>query len=394
MRKTMQKIMNFHWPLVKKTLSCLSIIVTLIVLVSCEMPSEDETSSDTTQKELPGANYGYANSGFLYFYYPQDKKIYYISGNSVHKMYVNGANSTVIKSDLWQNPNSLSSYPFIYVSNGTIYYNDKRRDNTTYKMKTDGTEHAIHSVGKAGPMGGLRKTESKTVLYFDDKQQYLKENTRYFSKDRFDNLSKQNIADDDNTTSLTNMQADNFVFAPDGIYFRLRVAANGLGIYGIVKVGYDVDPEGTGNAARLKNTDMRKVVDPATNIAHRASEPTTWVSLNRSDRSERSSRINSYQFNTLNVSKDFIVYIGRSIDSDTSSLLPGGLKVVSRGPNKYNAPQTVRAGLNKFDLAGGGVNIIGDYIYWLTHDRGNQRYKLHRVKKDGKGYRVVKSIPY
>ena len=149
------------------------------------------------------------------------------------------------------------------------------------------------------------------MLYFDDKQQYLKENTRYFSKDRFDNLSKQTLDDDGSTTSLTNMQADNFVFAPEGIYFRLRVAASGFGIYGIAKVGYDADPEGTENNARLRNTDMQKVVDPSTNIIHRASEPTIWVSLNRS---ESSLKINSYQFNTLNVSKDFIAYIGRSVD--------------------------------------------------------------------------------
>ena len=384
--------MNLHWPPFKRALSCLSLIAILMVSVSCEMPGEDKTSSPP--KELPGANYGYANSGFLYFYDPQDKKIYYMSGNAVHKMYVNGTNSTVIKSDLWENrenPSSLSSYPFIYVSNNTVYYNDMRRDNTTYKMKTDGTEHAIEAVGKAGPMGGLRKTENKTVLYFDDRQQYLKENTRYFSKDRFDNLSKQTLDDDDSTTSLTNMQADNFVFAPEGIYFRLRVAASGFGIYGIAKVGYDASPEGTENNARLKNTDMRKVVDPGTNITHRASEPTIWVSLGHFG---RSSRINSYQFNTLNVSKDFIAYIGRSID-DTSSLLPGGLKVVERGTaGRYGNPRTVRVGLSKFDLAGGGVNIIGDYIYWLTHDRDNQRYKLHRVKKNGQGYKVVKNIPY
>ena len=385
-----KKSMNLHWPPVKRTLSCLSLIVILMISVSCEMPTEDKTSSPS---EEPSANYGYANSGFLYFYYPQDKKIYYMSGNAVHKMHVNGTNSTVIKSDLWENrenPSSVSSYPFIYVSNNTVYYNDKRRDNTTYKMKTDGTEHAIEAVGKTGPMGGLRKTENKTVLYFDDKQQYLKENTRYFSKDRFDNLSKQTLDDDDSTTSLTNMQADNFVFAPEGIYFRLRVAATGFGIYGIAKVGYDASPDGIAAAARLKNTDMRKVVDPGTNITHQASEPTIWVSLNLSG---RSSRINSYQFNTLNVSKDFIAYIGRSID-DASSLLPGGLNVVSRSADRYGTPRTVRAGLRKFDLAGGGVNIIGDYIYWLTDDRDNQRYKLHRVKKDGQGYRMVKNIPY
>lgn len=347
-------------------------------------------SSDTTSvdaKEQPSANYGYANSSFLYFYYPEDKKIYYISGNAVHKMYVNGASSTLIKSDLYKNPSSLSPYPFIYVSNGTVYYND-RRDNTTYKMKTDGTEHAVEAVGKTGPMGAY-KAENKTVLYFDSRQQYLKNNTRYFSKDRFDNLSKQTPAAGGSITALTNMQADNFVFAPEGIYFRLRIAAGGLGAYGIAKVGYDASADGIAAAARLKNTDMRTVVDPGTNITHRASEPTTWVILGLTT----GARLINYEFNTLNISKDFIAYIGRSID-DTSRLLPGGLNVVSRTADRYGTPRTVRFGLRKFDLAGGGVNIIGDYIYWLTNDRDNQRYKLHRVKKDGQGYAVVKNIPY
>ena len=363
--------------------SYLSLIVILMISVSCGM-SSDTTPVDT--KELPSANYGYANSSFLYFYYPEDKKIYYISGNAVHKMYINGASSTLIKSDLYKNPSSLSPYPFIYVSNGIVYYND-RRDNTTYKMKTDGTEHAVEAVGKTGPMG-VYEAGNKTVLYFDGRQQYLKNNTRYFSKDRFDNLSKQTPADGGSTTALTNGQADNFVFAPEGIYFRLRIAAGRLGAYGIAKVGYDASPDGMGAVARLKNTDMREVVDPGTNITHRASEPTTWVILGLSG-----ARLINYEFNTLNVSKDFIAYIGRSIDSK-SSLLPGGLKVVSRSADRYGTPQTVRVGLRKFDLAGGGVNIIGDYVYWLTDDRDNQQYKLHRVKKDGQGYAVVKNIPY
>ena len=379
--------MNFNWPSVEKALSCLSLIVILMISVSCGM-SPDTTPVDT--KELPSANYGYANSSFLYFYYPEDKQIYYISGNAVYKMYINGASSTLIKSDLWKNPSSLSPYPFIYVSNGIVYYND-RRDNTTYKMKTDGTEHAVEAVGKTGPMG-VYEAGNKAVLYFDGRQQYLKNNTLYFSKDRFDNLSKQTPAVGGGITALTNMQADNFVFAPEAIYFRLRVAASGFGIYGIVKVGYDASPDGIAAAARLKNTDMRKVVNPGTDIIHRASEPATWVTLGLPG-TGGSPTINYYEFNTLNVSKDFIAYIGRSIDG-TSRLLPGGLKVVSRSADRYGTPQTVRVGLRKFDLAGGGVNIIGDYLYWLTDDRNHQQYKLHRVKKDGQGYRVVKNIPY
>ena len=139
---------------------------------------------------------------------------------------------------------------------------------------------------------------------------------------------------------------------------------------------------------------MRKVVDPDTDITYRASSPTNWVTLNGPG------RINSYDFNTLNVSGDFIAYIGRSIDNSggTSRFLPGGLNVVSRnsGPaaGGYGAPRTLRTGLRKFYLGGGGIDIIGDYLYWLIEDKDNQRYELHRIRKDGTGYGVVKHIPY
>ena len=118
---------NFSLTPFKGLFSCLSLILILMIPASCEMPGEDKTSPDTTPRELPNANYGYANSSLRYFYYPEDKTIYYISGNAVHRMDVDGRNSTVIKSNAWKNPKKPSSiYPFIFVSNGTVYYNDGR----------------------------------------------------------------------------------------------------------------------------------------------------------------------------------------------------------------------------------------------------------------------------
>ena len=381
---------------IRRLFSCMNLILILMIPASCEMPGEDKTSPDTTPRELPNANYGYANSSLRYFYYPEDKTIYYISGNAVHKMDVDGRNSTVIKSNAWKNPPKKPSslYPFIFVSNGTVYYNDGRRpDDTTYRMKTDGTDHKVERRGKSGPMG-VYGTGKDAMLYFDDRQQYLKNDTRYFSSGPL-NLSRQTAAAGGSTAALTDEQADNFVLTPRGIYFRLRAAATGVaGAYGIVKVGYDAVPEVTGGDARLKNADMEKVVDPDSDISYRASSPTNWVTLNGPG------RINAYDFNTLNVSGDFIAYIGRSIDNSggTSRLLPGGLNVVSRNAGTaaggYGAPRTLRAGLRKFDLRGGGIDIIGDYLYWLTEDKDNQRYELHRIRKDGTGYGMVKHIPY
>ena len=163
-----------------------------------------------------------------------------------------------------------------------------------------------------------------------------------------------------------------------------------------MKVGYDAAPEGTGDAARLKNTDMRRVVDPGTSGAGYPASAPNVVSLTGGR-----AGITSYVFSTLNVSKDFIAYIGRSIDnsSGTSPLLPGGLNVVIRGSgpdgaDPYTSPRTVCTGIRKFDLAGGGIDIIGDYMYWLTEDKPNKRYRLHRIKKDGTGYGIVKDLPY
>lgn len=71
---------NFSLTPFKGLFSCLSLILILMIPASCKMPGEDRTSPDTTPRELPNANYGYANSSFRYFYYPEDKTIYYISG--------------------------------------------------------------------------------------------------------------------------------------------------------------------------------------------------------------------------------------------------------------------------------------------------------------------------
>ena len=69
--------------------------------------------------------------------------------------------------------------------------------------------------------------------------------------------------------------------------------------------------------------------------------------------------------------------------------------MVSRQGDEYSPPRTICAGLNKFDVRdGGGIDIIGDYVYWLTDDKDNQRYELHRIRKDGTGYGVVKDTPY
>lgn len=378
----------------RRLLSSLSLILVLIISASCEMPG------DTTPGEAANANYGYANSSFRYFYYPEDKKIYYISGDAVHRMDVDGTNSAVIKSNLWKNPpkDASSLYPFIYVSSGTVYYND-RRENTTYKMNTDGTEHAVERSGESGPMGVYGTGTNAKLYFFDGRQQYRKNAAHYFSQGRFDNLSNlsKRTLPGGSVTALTNGQADNFVFAPEGIYFRLKAAAAGVaGAYGIVKVGYDAPPEGSGAAARLKNTDMRKVVDPDTpGAGYPASSPNV-VSLTGGPVG-----ITNYVFSTLNVSKDFIAYIGRSIDNrgGTSHLLPGGLNVVIRGTgpdgaDRYTSPRTLRTGIRKFDLAGGGIDIIGDYMYWLTEDEDNKRYRLHRIKKDGTGYGIVKHLRY
>ena len=357
---------------------CSTLIGILMISTACEIPVSDFDAS-------PSDNFGYANATFRYFYDPEDQKIYYVSGNAVHRMDVNGRNSAVIRSNLFENlKNPSALFPFIYVSNGTVYYNDKS-GNTTYRMNTDGTEHAVAQRGKSGPMGTYG-TGERAVLYFDDRTQYLRNTTRYFSTGAF-NLSKQTPPGSGEVTALTNKQADNFVLAPDGIYFRLRPTDDAAHGYRIMKVGYDVTPRGAGDAARLNDADMQSVVDPGADGTHRASEPNVWVVAG-------GQRFALYRFNTLNVSRDFIAYIGRSIDHTSAGILTGGLNVVSRATDGNRLPRTVLPGLNKFDLAGGGINIIGDYVYWLTDDKTNERYKLYRVRKDGTGYGQVRNIPY
>ena len=383
----------------------LSLIIILTVGSACDMmESEAGTASNSAlfavgagqnaepeRHSLPG-NYGYDNSSYRYFYYPPDNAIYYMSANSVYRMDINGANSVLIKSNPQQDSAKSSfKFQFIYVSGGRVYSND-RLGNTTYSMKTDGTEHAVERTGRSGPMGVYGSGEN-AVLYFDSRKKHLEDDTLYFSGG-LSNLSTQSLSGDDGPSVLTSGQADNFVFTPEGIYFRLREALSGRGaggLYGIMKVDYDAEPQGTGAAARLEAEDIEEVVNPGANGIHQSSEPKVRVLYD----SSRSPAYSFYSFNTLNVSRDFVAYIRRSIDNDNGAnrILEGGLNVISRSGEGSEVPRTVRAGLNKFYIAG-GISIIGDYIYWMTDDSNLKQYKLYRVKKDGTGYGLVKNMPY
>ena len=329
-----------------------------------------------------GPNYGYANPTLRYFYYTGDNKIYYMSRNSVYKMDIDGKNSVKVRSNTPQDTADRKyKYQYIYVSNGIVYYND-RVSNKTYKMRTDGTGHEPARDGKSGPMGtyGIGAGE---VLYFDRWKRYLKGNTLYFSAlSDFRNLSRKTPPDSGTTVTLVNALGDGFVFAPDGIYFRLHIRAGGrtAGYYGIVRVDYSFTPQVTWRGTHPNDADMKEIAAPGPGGRDAAGQ-VEWDYSGSGD-----------YFNVLNVSRDFIAYVRRGVNYSGDRLT--GLNVVHRGSGVSRSPQTVHDTLEISHLAG-GINIIDDYVYWLT-DNGvsTRRYKLHRVKKDGTGYGVVKEMPY
>ena len=336
-------------------------------------------------------NYGYANSTFRYFYNPGDNKIYYMSANSVYRMDIDGTNSASVRCNA-PGDRSTRHYDeqYIYVSNDTVYYNN-RVSNTTYRMKTDGTEHKVEEDEKSGAMGKYG-TGGSSVLYFSDgRKRYLKDNTLYFEGTSYPNLSRQTPPGTGPLEILSNKKADNFVFAPEGIYFRLRKKSDGSDYYGIRKANYDVTPRGSGEDARLNENNSVEIVPPGTDGAYHADSPTVWASF-KSDGTNFN--LDTHYVNTLNVSKNFIAYITRGRGGlDVGS----GLNVVERPDpsGTFQAPRTVRSQLSRFNLAiNSGINIIGDYLYWMTDNKNAQQYKLHRVKKDSTDYRVVKEMPY
>ena len=367
----------------------LSLILILAVVSACDMM---ELEAGTALNSA-SSNYGYGNSSYRYFYYPPDNAIYYMSENSVHRMDINGENSVRIEPRPHKKSEQYSQSQFIYVFEGRVYYNDMRV-NTTYSMKTDGSNHRVEKDDKSGPMG-MYGTGENAVLYFDSGKKYLKDDTLYFSTG-LSNLAKESPAGGGSPSVITSRQADNFVFAPEGIYFRLAEALTGTGPGGgIVRVDYNAEPEGTGNDARLKKPDMEEIVNPGSNGIHQASKIKKLVFFNKMLADPSSKKLYSISFNTLNVSRDFVAYIRRSIDNNNGAnrILAGGLNVISRSGEGNGVPRTVRAGLNKFDIAG-GISIIGDYIYWMTENSKRKRYELYRVKKDGTGYRRVTNMLY
>ena len=370
----------------------LSLILILAVVSACDMM---ELEAGTALNSA-SSNYGYGNSSYRYFYYPRDNAIYYMSGNSVYRMDIHGENFVQIEPRPHNEPTKKHSQSqFIYVFEGRVYYNDMRV-NKTYSMKTDGSNHRVEENDKSGPMG-MYGTGENAVLYFDSGKKYLKDDTLYFSTG-LSNLAKKSLAGGGggSPSVITSRQADNFVFAPEGIYFRLAEALTGTGPGGgIVRVDYNAEPEVSGNDARLKKTDMEEIVNPGSNGIHQASAIKKLVFFNKMLDDPPSKDFYSISFNTLNVSRDFVAYIRRSIDNNNGAnrILDGGLNVISRSGEGSGVPRTVRAGLNKFDIAG-GISIIGDYIYWMTENSKRKRYELYRVKKDGTGYRRVTNMLY
>lgn len=123
-------------------------------------------------------------------------------------------------------------------------------------MKTDGTEYKVEKDKKSGAMGTYG-TGGSSVLYFSEgRKRYLKDHTLYFSEGTsIPNLSRQTPPGTGPVETLSNKKADNFVFAPEAIYFRLEEKSDGSDYYGIRRANYDVTPQGTGKDARLNDTD-------------------------------------------------------------------------------------------------------------------------------------------
>ena len=343
-----------------------------LLLYSCIPP---ESGSDTKNTGAEN-NYGYANATFRYFYYPADNQIYYISENDIYKMDIDGTSASKIKDNTQQDTtNNMYKRQYIYVFDGTVYYND-RVSNTTHKMRTDGKNHATEANGKSGQMGAYG---SSPTLYFDGRKRHLMGNTLYYSTDST-TLGKKSLPSASTTTTITARQADNFVFAPDGIYFRLHTKGSGRNsqsYYGIVKARYDVAPQGTGNNARL--TDAEEIISPTNPEA--AVDPISST-VSGSGRTRISD-----DFPTLNVSRNFIAYLGST---------SGDLIVWDK-----NTTRVAKSGIYKPDNTTGrrpklpgGISIIGDYIYWMSEDETRKQYILHRVEKDGTGYAQIKTMPY
>ena len=381
-----------------------SLILILTLISACDMPDSEEktepgTASGGTAPQEPyppsqpggtsgggggqtsGPNYGYANASFRYFYHPRDNKIYYMSENSVYRMDIDGENPEKFKDNPVGDKTAPNyKYQYIYVSDdGTVYYNS-RVTNTTYKMGTDGSRHTTAANGKSGPMG-VYVTGTGAKLYFANWKRYLKDNTLYYYSGRsLTQLFKRTPPGVGTNVTLTYGQADNFVFAPDGIYFRLRSKGHNA-YFGIERVPYNVTHRGSGGGARLNYWDMEQIAAPGTAGINAAAGP-KWDFAGSDDR-----------FNTLNVSRDFIAYMRRRHDYWLKDVSEGLNVVIRRGPGASTTPAAIGRELRTRDLAG-GISIIGDYIYWMTDNSAAKQYKLYRIKKDGTGYLPVKAMDY
>ena len=170
------------------------------------------------------------------------------------------------------------------------------------------------------------ETGTAAKLYFDTWKQYLKDGTLYFSTG-LNKLSKKTPPAGGTASALTNGQADNFVFAPDGIYFRLHSKGSNA-YYGIVRAPYNAVPQGSGGRARLKDSDMKQIAAPGTAGIDAAADP------------KLDFRGSGDLFSTLNVSRDFIAYMRRGKLNILGTPEAGttGLGIVHPRPGRVHPP--------------------------------------------------------
>lgn len=342
-------------------------IGSVLMISACNIGEKTDTNNTTgTGTGTGGDNKnGFANSSFMYFYYPKNKRIYYNNGKNIQAMDMDGKNSGSLKQDA--HATSVSK-KYIYVANDIVYYNNDK-DKKIYNMKLDGTDGKTivdngfgkmhiygsnlyfftditgdtfyNSLTSSSINGGTATPTGVKIsrINLSSFSLLVKDSNMYYGNS---NKLIQRPLSGGNEVELSSGQNDTYVFTPNAIYFRDH-SQNEKSTYGVSKA------EGYGKLDDTKDAIIVK---------------------------ETAKQIKE---GLLNVSSFVVAYANRSFDAAiTIDIFVFDFKNKTEKKVASNVGNSDSSSYPQVK----DIKIIEDWVYYLQ-ETAQDTYTLFRVKQDG-----------
>ena len=319
---------------------------------------------------------GYHNSGFIYFYYPKDGKIYYLtksgSGINIYKMNLDGTNLQKASDKI---RNIYPQARYLYIQNDMLFVSPNYNANnelTAIKLNSNAT--GVERVVSGGK--GMMKV-------FGDKLYFFKKDGNNYDLYSFptnSNASETKEVDSCNCYISNNDGGDfyvrnNNIYYSDGINHKVKTGSTTNTILNL-----NLTAGSIGNVVFTKNSIYYRTSKNDYSIGKSIYDSYAHILVK-----DTIEQLN--EKNALNVSDDWIVYYGRDGSNDTH-----GLYSLSKfGLNEKKLTTIESRNFNEYPKLRGEIKIIGEWAYYML-ETSNKIYEIYRIKKDGSNKAKIKTI--